>query len=189
MHTKMEEQIKAGDHETLRYSMEMDSPLLGPSEERNIKNWQTTKTVLYAACGLLVFNIALSGALVAKVFSSGSNENRYINAGCSAQCSAVCLSEDCFPSCYKSCAAPSDNKRPALLGEWIKLNAIQHVGISTSNLTRSVHFFTEVMGGVEVNYAGGDGWKDNDVYQLLMQQALLDGTQTAGWAANITKAG
>ena len=58
----------------------------------------------------------------------------------------------------------------AALGEWITFeDAIQHVGITTSNLSRSVDFYTSVMGGVEVPYAGGDGWKGDNVYQLLMQ--------------------
>ena len=45
------------------------------------------------------------------------------------------------------------------------------------------------MGGVEVVAAGGDGWKGDDVYQLLMQAALIRGGAAATWAANISTAG
>ena len=66
---------------------------------------------------------------------------------------------------------------------------MQHIGITTSNLSRSVAFYTEVLGGVEVQDAGGDGWKGDSVYQLLMQAALIRGGVTASWAANLSAAG
>jgi catechol 2,3-dioxygenase-like lactoylglutathione lyase family enzyme len=75
------------------------------------------------------------------------------------------------------------------MGAWLKMSAIQHVGITTTNLTRSTDFYVNVMGGVEVISAGGEGWQGNDVYQLLMQQALLGGPEAAKWAANLSTGG
>ena len=79
--------------------------------------------------------------------------------------------------------------RPGSLGNWILPQAIQHVGVTTSNLTKSVAFYTNVMGGVEVLNAGGDGWKGDDVYQLLMQAALVRGGVAASFAADLSKSG
>lgn len=45
------------------------------------------------------------------------------------------------------------------------------------------------MGGVMVTGAGGDGWKGDDVYQLLMQAALVRGGEAATFAANLSAAG
>ena len=45
------------------------------------------------------------------------------------------------------------------------------------------------MGGVEVKFAGGDGWKGDDVYQLLMQAALVRGGIASAFAANLSGAG
>ena len=53
--------------------------------------------------------------------------------------------------------------------------AIQHVGVTTSNLTKSVVVSYQCNGWGKVLNAGGDGWKGDDVYQLLMQAALVRG--------------
>lgn len=42
---------------------------------------------------------------------------------------------------------------------------------------------------MEANNAGGDGWKGDQVYQLLMQAALIRGGDAASWAANLSAAG
>jgi catechol 2,3-dioxygenase-like lactoylglutathione lyase family enzyme len=77
------------------------------------------------------------------------------------------------------------------MGEYLAMDAIQHVGLTTSDLKRSVQFYTEVLGGVEVlsteGVAGGDGWNGTDVYYLLMQQALLNGSPE--YAAQLQEGG
>ena len=96
----------------------------------------------------------------------------------------------CFGNCYKGCTEGVKNLvRPGSLGDWILPQAIQHVGVTTSNLTKSVAFYTNVMGGVEVLNAGGDGWKGDDVYQLLMQAALVRGGAAESFAADLSASG
>ena len=117
--------------------------------------------------------------------------NLYSNPTCVSLCQPVCttLTSSCFKNCYNSCDEKSQFVRPSTLGQWILPQAIQHVGLTTANLTRSVEFYTKVMGGVEVVGAGGDGWKGDDVYQLLMQSAIIRGGAALKWCANITSKG
>ena len=120
-------------------------------------------------------------------------------AVCARLCAPVCAGGDasakCAASCVPRCAAAkaanaNATVRPGKLSPWITFTgAIQHVGLTTSDLNRSVAFYTDVMGGVEVIGAGGDGWNGDDVYQLLMQAALVRGGAAAGWAANISAGG
>lgn len=99
----------------------------------------------------------------------------------------------CMGRCNRRCSkhrAAGQVERPGALSPWITFNgAVQHVGLSTSNLTRSVLFYTQVMGGVEVMGAGGDGWDGDDVYQLLMGAALMRGGAAADWAADLSSGG
>lgn len=161
---------------------------------------RNTGLLLLVVVILVIINIALSCALVGISASRVTNENpirkdssKFENAPCVNLCSPACVGvgAECFDGCYTACndTATAMFVRPAVLGNWLEPNAIQHVGVTTSNLTRSVKFYTEVMGGVEVNYAGGDGWNGDDVYQLLMQKALMGGSGTAKWAANLSTGG
>ena len=110
--------------------------------------------------------------------------------------SAVCMSlckknrdpSSVYPACTRACdASKNAATRPGLLGNWLSMDeTIQHVGITTSNLTRSVLFYTQVMGGVEVRVAGNSKVQDKSLYYLLMQSALVQGGAVADMAANIT---
>ena len=121
------------------------------------------------------------------------NANDYTNAACNNLCRPVCTTKvhggKCFHNCYAACDGTAEFARPAILGKWLKLDAIQHVGLTTSNLSRSVDFYTRVMGGVEVVGAGGDNWQSDEVYQLLMQAAVLRGGGSLRWTANISAHG
>ena len=158
---------------------------------------QCTGCVSVAVAVLVSVNLVLTASLVAmythSVGSDTCSASVFDNSACVNLCSPVCAStgSSCFSGCYTACneTATATFERPAVLGSWIAPNAIQHVGVTTSNLTRSVLFYTEIMGGVEVEYAGGDGWKGDDVYQLLMQYALMEGPSTAQWAANLSANG
>ena len=111
---------------------------------------------------------------------------------CTHLCEPVCSSNNrtCVEACAERCHGAKNRTRPGLLSPWITFTgAIQHVGVTTSDLHRSVLFYTQVMGGVEVKFAGGDGWKGDDVYQLLMQAALLRGGIVSEFAANLSTAG
>lgn len=123
--------------------------------------------------------------------ASPSSGSTYGNALCASLCSPVCVAIEasCFSTCYQRCNRDQTLTRPGAIGSWLDANAIQHVGITTSNLTRSVAFYTEILGGVEVLGAGGNGWKGDRVYQLLMQAALLRGGAAASWAANLSADG
>ena len=119
---------------------------------------------------------------------------KYTDKTCIALCEPVCITMDeeniCFKNCYNGCIEGAKNLvRPGALGDWILPQAIQHVGVTTSNLSKSVAFYTNVMGGVEVLNAGGNGWRGDDVYQLLMQAAIIRGGEAASFAANLSAAG
>jgi len=150
--------------------------------------------MLMANSGLLVLNVFLLLLFGIRNWDKPSTTceyQPYSNLPCASMCTPVCVNQDpeCFTKCYSTCTEQQETVRPAELGDWIMMNAIQHVGITTSDLQRSVAFYTDVLGGVEVNYAGGNNWKGDRVYQLLMQQALLGGPSTAQWAANLSSAG
>ena len=132
-----------------------------------------------ASSSLTLLLLAVDGA--ASVSSS--------KAG-SLVCANLCR-RSASPLCVHACDAARKNAtRPTALGPYLTFeNEIQHVGITTSNLSRSVLFYTSIMGGVEVEAAGGDGWKGDDVYQLLMQAALVRGGEAAAFAANLSTAG
>ena len=184
-----------------RKYQDLETPLVetgGGSRSPNAYINNTNKLLLgvnvVTLVAVIVFGAHGWSALSNDVSSpTRSSSGTYSNAPCASLCAPVCLNQDpkCYPTCYATCdkGQNSEMKRPAVLGDWLMLNAIQHVGITTSNLTRSVKFYTEVLGGVEVKNAGGDGWKSTPVYYLLMQQALLGGPATAKWAANLTEAG
>ena len=115
---------------------------------------------------LVTLNVILTASLVAVVHSSSAAcpAIAYSNSACVNLCSPVCAGfsgAGCFAGCFKACnnTATATFARPAVLGTWLAPDAIQHVGVTTSNLSRSVRFYTEIMGGVEVVSAGGDGWK------------------------------
>merc|ERR1719231_1079662 len=81
--------------------------------------------------------------------SGGAEDKQFSNGVCSSLCSPVCITLDssCFSNCYNYCDTQQGFVRPASLGSWILPQAIQHVGVTTSNLSRSVKFYTEIMGG------------------------------------------
>lgn len=70
----------------------------------------------------------------------------YNNLPCASMCTTVCVEQEalCYPKCYATCNEKQRAVRPGALGDWIMMNAIQHVGITTSNLSRSIAFYTEV---------------------------------------------
>lgn len=122
------------------------------------------------------------------------------SAVCAGLCAPACESaaaggeaavDGCMGRCNRRCARhTAEKKRPGALSDWITFNgAVQHVGITTSNLTRSVLFYTKVMGGVEVLGAGGDGWDGDDVYQMLMGAALARAGGADDWAADLSAGG
>lgn len=177
--------------ETSRVELEMgDDAETDVSEERiSLVSGTTTVVRRYDACNhcsgciglvvavLVVLNIALTASLVAVVqsdsaaCSAGADANAYSNSACVNLCSPVCAGfsgAGCFSGCYKACnnTATATFARPAVLGTWLAPDAIQHVGVTTSNLSRSVRFYTEIMGGVEVVSAGGDGWKVGSIALL-----------------------
>ena len=166
----------------------------GSFDEISVKRKKTGRR----QCSLMVLVALLAVALVWVVvfykdciFGGGQ---RYTDKTCIALCGPVCITMDeenvCFKNCYNGCTEGAKSLvRPGALGDWILPQAIQHVGVTTSNLSKSVAFYTNVMGGVEVLSAGGDGWRGDNVYQLLMQAALIRGGDAASFAANLSAAG
>lgn len=150
------------------------------------------RTLIVIVGILALANVVLVILLVTTLAGSNDQNKPFTNTACATQCAPLCVVESdssCFKGCYHSCDAHMQFVRPAALSEWILPNAIQHTGITTSNLTRSYLFYTEILGGVEVLNAGGDGWKGDSVYQLLMQKALLAGSPASQYAANLSTAG
>merc|ERR1711998_599943 len=90
--------------------------------------------------------------------------------------------------CYSTCSL-STTIRTGVLSPYLSLNAIQHVGVTVSNLTRSLEWYTKVLGGVEVQSAGGNGWEGNDVEQLLMQHEILQGSPKSDYTAQLQVGG
>ena len=143
------------------------------------------RLMLFVACAL---SAAVGAAVTASVLvAARPTECSSKGSAGSSVCLSLCQHVQ-WPSCVRACDASRTNvARPSILGEWITFeDAIQHVGVTTSNLSRSVDFYTSVMGGVEVVSAGGNGWKGNDVYQLLMQAALMRNGAAATFAANLS---
>jgi len=182
---------------------DLERPLV---EELKVSTGSRNDTIsVVNRVGLLLNGLTLACVIVFGLHNWSSSEGgaskSYDNAQCASICAPVCLNmvPTCYQKCYETCDQGQEGMtRPDPTGkgleDFIMLNAIQHVGITTSNLTRSVEFYTKVLGGVEVIYAGGDGWKGTpsdpqSVYQLLMQQALLGGPSTAKWAANLSDGG
>ena len=60
---------------------------------------------------------------------------------------------------------------------------------TVANLTRSLDWYTAVLGGVEVQDAGGNGWVGDSVKQLLMQHELLQGSPKADFTAELQDGG
>lgn len=112
------------------------------------------------------------------------------NTFCSNPCGLACYGagDECFQSCYETCSL-STTVRTGVLSPYLSLNAIQHVGVTVADLDRSVEWYTEVLGGVEVNSAGGNGWVGNDVEQLLMQHELLQGSPKSDFTAGLQDGG
>ena len=111
-----------------------------------------------AAVVLAILNIILTGSVIALLqrvaAATLTSPTTFSNSACVNLCSPVCATTGsaCFTGCYTACnaTATATFARPAVLGSWLEPNAIQHVGVTTSNLTRSVRFYTQIMGGVEV---------------------------------------
>ena len=173
--------------------------IFGTDEENDVSkdnNKIISKIPYHFAISLALILIFISVILICfkDCIFGNTNELKYNDKTCIALCEPVCITMEkeniCFKNCYKGCTEGVKNLvRPGSLGNWILPQAIQHVGVTTSNLTKSVAFYTNVMGGVEVLNAGGDGWKGDDVYQLLMQAALVRGGVAASFAADLSKSG
>ncbi len=150
------------------------------------------RTVYRCAYAATAAAVVLAVTLVAVTISGTAAPTDNVNSACDHLCRPVCTVREgssCFTNCVNLCDKHGQFVRPASLGEWILPDAVQHVGLTTSDLKRSVKFYTEVLGGVEVIGAGGDGWRGDDVYQLLMQAAVIRGGGALNWAANITTDG
>ena len=106
-------------------------------------------------------------------------------------CSNLCSRSGLGPQCRTACDISLGNAtRPSVLGPWIMFDdAIQHLGITVSNVSRSVEFYTSIMGGVEVQVAGNSRVQDTSLYHLLMGAALGADADTASYAANISNGG
>jgi hypothetical protein len=107
------------------------------------------------------------------------------NVACATTCRYSCLgmpgSGECEQECYDACASKTPkfprntvNSGNSVLGSFLSIGGIQHVGLTVQNLTRSTEFFVKMLGAVVVPGAGGPGWQGDDVMQLLEQRELLD---------------
>jgi catechol 2,3-dioxygenase-like lactoylglutathione lyase family enzyme len=183
-------------------------PLL-PLAQRNVRRAQRCGAGLYVLlvlnAGLLVAVLAaqhgVAATAAAAAAAAAATTLGTTNLYCASECSTVCLgtragappgsgAKSCFGTCYDGCTARLSIARPSALGKYIALSAIQHVGITTSNLSRSVAWYTQVMGGVEVLGAGGPGWHGDRVEGLLMsQEAYWRGARFAVYAANVSATG
>eukprot|EP00998_Keelungia_sp_KM082_P005634 NODE_1942_length_1177_cov_8.936190_g1926_i0.p1 GENE.NODE_1942_length_1177_cov_8.936190_g1926_i0~~NODE_1942_length_1177_cov_8.936190_g1926_i0.p1 ORF type:complete len:353 (+),score=47.59 NODE_1942_length_1177_cov_8.936190_g1926_i0:108-1061(+) len=106
----------------------------------------------------------------------GTRDTQPVNVLCSYSCGVTCVgqaSADCFQPCYAACTIPT-NSSTSDLGNYFRRDMIQHVGLTVSNMTASLEFYIDVMGGVLDPNAGGDGWTGDDVQNLLMQKEMLD---------------
>mmetsp|Transcript_28373 Transcript_28373/g.71245 ORF Transcript_28373/g.71245 Transcript_28373/m.71245 type:complete len:340 (+) Transcript_28373:125-1144(+) len=130
---------------------------------------------------------AAEGELERLLRVSALKEQGPVNVLCSYTCGKLCLGkgESCFDLCYDPCTAPQPpyplntvGAGGTALGSFIRRDAIQHVGVTCSNLTRSREWYTEVLGGVLVPDAGGPDWKGDDVYNLLTQKEQLDAARS-----------
>jgi catechol 2,3-dioxygenase-like lactoylglutathione lyase family enzyme len=109
-----------------------------------------------------------NGLDVASFFSSTS-------LPCGYPCATLCYGKDNFASCFDSCYSTCQSQKPseAALASFLRKDAVHHAGLTVSNLSRSVYFYTKILGGIEVPRAGGDGWFGDTVQQLLTQKELL----------------
>ena len=128
--------------------------------------------------------------------SSGNGVGTYTNLVCSEPCGQSCYGSGrptCFDDCYENCL-DSTAVRPGVLSPHLQLNVVQHIGVTVANMSRSLDFYVNVLGGVEVLNAGGDGWAGDDdshgsVYQLLMQNEVLAGPPKSNYVADLKNGG
>ena len=144
---------------------------------------------------LAIFSITFISLYSAEKGKTAYRKKTYTNVMCSDPCGSVCWGDGqaCFDECYKTCMSKS-TQRPGLLSDMLDLNAIQHIGVTVSNITKSLDFYVNILGGVEVLNAGGDGWYGDDdkhgsVYQLLMQHELLAGEPYSSYTADLKDGG
>lgn len=166
----------------------MNVVLRGSEEFLPRKPLHSKKVSLYVLVMTSLASVALGAGVSSLIWWTTLRASK--SSSSSIVCSNLCR-QSTWPLCSVACDSSLNYaSRPSSLGHYITFdNAIQHVGITTSNLTNSVRFYTDIMGGVEVIGAGGDGWKGDDVYQLLMQAALVRGGEAAAFAANLSAAG
>mmetsp|Transcript_5281 Transcript_5281/g.5749 ORF Transcript_5281/g.5749 Transcript_5281/m.5749 type:complete len:342 (-) Transcript_5281:68-1093(-) len=133
----------------------------------------TTVVALYIA-GVLTTNLVFS-VLTWNYHTTGAE----FNVICSYSCGQTCIGKgvpDCYKPCFDACVNPqSDKKSNSVLGGYIRRDAVHHVGVTVSNLTASVDFYTNILGGALVPEAGGDNWNGDDVLNLLFQENILQG--------------
>eukprot|EP01098_Paradermamoeba_levis_P011132 TRINITY_DN4733_c0_g1_i1.p1 TRINITY_DN4733_c0_g1~~TRINITY_DN4733_c0_g1_i1.p1 ORF type:complete len:330 (-),score=88.88 TRINITY_DN4733_c0_g1_i1:42-1031(-) len=150
---------------------------LSYNNDRNI--WKRWFLFLSFLCFVsIVINLVITGLLFRKVNDELDLKGvtPSLDIICAQSCSSLCLAKsNCFNPCYQSCLNPPATK--SVLGKFLKKDAIQHVGVTVSNLSRSVEFYTQILGGALVPGAGGDGWNGNDVLNLLFQKEMLDANQ------------
>lgn len=156
----------------------------------------------WSSSSLVIICLALSNLALGTLFLRGATPVQLppplprpdggsaTNTACSNPCGLACYGagDECFQSCYTTCSL-STTVRTGVLSPYLSLNAIQHVGVTVADLDRSVEWYTKVLGGVEVNFAGGNGWVGNDVEQLLMQHELLQGSPKADFTAGLQDGG
>lgn len=131
--------------------------------------------LLVLACALGVANLVVLLARDAPASQTCTLGD--VDVACSVVCGRVCVGKgsactsECVTACSKPPAAPP---QPVGLSGFLALDAVQHAGITVANLSRATEFYTEVLGGVLVPNAGGDGWFGDSVEQLLFQVNILD---------------
>jgi len=149
-------------------------------------------SILFSGCIcflllVIIVLLALVFALCTVIyidFDRGDDDDCIIvpqNAFCGYSCGQVCIGKPkavCFDPCYKSCDDGANNNSSAVLSDYFRRDFIHHVGLTVSNLTQSVDFYVNILGGVEVIGAGGDSWRGDDVFNLLFQKELLDSYAT-----------
>ena len=74
---------------------------------------------------------------------------RDTNVNCGYSCAQICLGsemKECFDNCYRSCNSNGGKFNKGVFSHYLQPNAVQHVGVTVSNLTRTTNFFVEMLG-------------------------------------------
>jgi len=139
------------------------------------KGFLAVLMLILLMCLVVAANVALS--VVLYIHYHDQTSTAPYDVICSYSCAKLCIgksSSTCFNPCYEDCRNVPVNET-SKLGASLRRDAIHHVGITVSNLTRSTHFYTEMLGGVLVPNAGGNNWRGDVLQNLLFQKEMLDG--------------